>query len=201
MADGADVIVGTERGAIALPAQVTDMPDGVVWLPTNSPGLARSRRTLGVTSGAIVSVRRAVAAPTTSVDFEEAHDEPDLLAQDPTLADFGHDPWWLILIKVVVVFVFGMSMILSGVWFERRVVARMAVRPGPNQVGPFGLLQTLADGIKGMLKEDILPRDGRQGGVLLRARSSRRSARSTALSGRSRSDRWCASSATRRRCR
>src|SRR5690606_21295141 len=35
---------------------------------------------------------------------------------------------------------------------------RMAVRPGLNQVGPFGLLQTLADGIKGMLKEDLLPR-------------------------------------------
>jgi NADH-quinone oxidoreductase subunit H len=81
-----------------------------------------------------------------------------LWAQDPTLADFGHDPWWLILIKVVVVFIFGMSMILLGVWFERRVVARMAVRPGLNQVGPFGLLQTLADGIKGMLKEDLLPR-------------------------------------------
>ncbi len=81
-----------------------------------------------------------------------------LFAQDPTLADFGHDPWWLIIIKVIVVFIFGMSMILLGVWFERRVVARMAVRPGLNQVGPFGLLQTLADGIKGMFKEDLLPR-------------------------------------------
>ena len=80
------------------------------------------------------------------------------LAQDPTLADFGHDPWWLVIIKVVVAFIFGMSMILLGVWFERRVVARMAVRPGLNQVGPLGLLQTLADGIKGMLKEDLLPR-------------------------------------------
>ncbi len=77
---------------------------------------------------------------------------------DPTLADFGHDPWWLVLIKVVVVFAFGMGMTVIGVWYERRVVARMAVRPGPNQVGPLGLLQTLADGLKGMLKEDILPR-------------------------------------------
>jgi NADH-quinone oxidoreductase subunit H len=80
------------------------------------------------------------------------------LAQDPTLADFGHDTWWLVIVKVIVAFVFGMSMILLGVWFERRVVARMAVRPGLNQVGPLGLLQTLADGIKGMLKEDLLPR-------------------------------------------
>jgi len=80
------------------------------------------------------------------------------LAQDPTLADFGHDTWWLVILKVIVAFIFGMSMILLGVWFERRVVARMAVRPGLNQVGPLGLLQTLADGIKGMLKEDLLPR-------------------------------------------
>jgi NADH-quinone oxidoreductase subunit H len=80
------------------------------------------------------------------------------LAQDPTLADFGHDTWWLVIVKVIVAFIFGMAMILLGVWFERRVVARMAVRPGLNQVGPLGLLQTLADGIKGMLKEDLLPR-------------------------------------------
>ena len=81
-----------------------------------------------------------------------------LLAQDPTLENFGHDPWWLILIKVVGAFAFGALGTVLGVWFERRVVARMAERPGPNQVGPFGLLQTLVDGIKGMLKEDLLPR-------------------------------------------
>ncbi|MGN9914631.1 NADH-quinone oxidoreductase subunit NuoH [Phytohabitans sp. LJ34] len=80
------------------------------------------------------------------------------LAQDPTLQDFGHDPWWLVLIKVVFVFAFGMVCTLLGVWFERRVVARMAVRPGLNQAGPFGLLQTLADGLKGAFKEDIMPR-------------------------------------------
>jgi NADH-quinone oxidoreductase subunit H len=80
------------------------------------------------------------------------------LAQDPTLADFGHDPWWIILIKVLGAFVFGAIGTVLGVWFERRVVGRMAVRPGPNQAGPFGLLQTLLDGIKGMLKEDLLPR-------------------------------------------
>ncbi|MFV2113908.1 NADH-quinone oxidoreductase subunit NuoH [Micromonospora sp. LOL_025] len=80
------------------------------------------------------------------------------LAQDPTLADFGRDPWWLVLIKVVFAFVFGLLATLLGVWFERRVVGRMAVRPGPNQAGPFGLLQTLADGLKMAFKEDILPR-------------------------------------------
>jgi NADH-quinone oxidoreductase subunit H len=81
-----------------------------------------------------------------------------MLAQDPTLQDFGNDTWWLVLIKVVGVFAFGMLCTLLGVWFERRVVARMAVRPGLNQAGPFGLLQTLADGLKGAFKEDIMPR-------------------------------------------
>ena len=80
------------------------------------------------------------------------------LAQDPTLADFGRDPWWLVLIKIVFAFAFGLLATLLGVWFERRVVARMAVRPGPNQAGPFGLLQTLADGMKMAFKEDILPK-------------------------------------------
>ncbi|WP_025618999.1 NADH-quinone oxidoreductase subunit NuoH [Salinispora cortesiana] len=80
------------------------------------------------------------------------------LAQEPTLADFGQDPWWLVLIKVVFAFAFGLLATLLGVWFERRVVGRMAVRPGPNQLGPFGLLQTLADGMKMAFKEDILPR-------------------------------------------
>ncbi|MEE6261217.1 NADH-quinone oxidoreductase subunit NuoH [Plantactinospora sonchi] len=80
------------------------------------------------------------------------------LAQDPTLQDFGRDPWWLVLIKIVGAFVFAVLATLLGVWFERRVVARMAQRPGLNQIGPFGLLQTLADGLKMAFKEDILPK-------------------------------------------
>ncbi|WP_198348262.1 NADH-quinone oxidoreductase subunit NuoH [Plantactinospora sp. KBS50] len=79
------------------------------------------------------------------------------LAQDPTLQDFGHDTWWLVLAKVLLAFVFAVLATLLGVWFERRVVGFMQVRPGPNQVGPFGLLQTLADGLKMAFKEDILP--------------------------------------------
>jgi NADH-quinone oxidoreductase subunit G len=55
VADGDPVTVGTRVGAITLPAQVTDLPDRVVWLPTNSPG-ATVRRTLGVTAGARVTI-------------------------------------------------------------------------------------------------------------------------------------------------
>jgi NADH-quinone oxidoreductase subunit H len=77
---------------------------------------------------------------------------------NPSLSDFGRDPWWLILIKVVAVFVFLVVMTLFAIWYERRVVARMQVRPGPNRVGPFGLLQSLADGLKLAFKEDIMPR-------------------------------------------
>jgi NADH-quinone oxidoreductase subunit H len=76
----------------------------------------------------------------------------------PTLADFGHDVWWLIIIKIVVAFIFGVVMTLLGVWFERRMIGWMQVRPGPNRAGPFGLLQTLADGIKMAFKEDISPK-------------------------------------------
>ena len=83
---------------------------------------------------------------------------PDAVAQAPTLADFGQDVWWIVLIKIVGAFAFGVVMTLLGVWFERRVVARMQTRPGPNRAGPLGLLQTLADGIKMAFKEDIVPR-------------------------------------------
>ena len=50
------------------------------------------------------------------------------------LDQFGHDPWWLVLIKVVAVFAFLVVMTLFAIWYERRVVARMQVRPGPNRV-------------------------------------------------------------------
>lgn len=67
------------------------------------------------------------------------------------------DPFWLTLIKVVVVFGALMLITLFMIWFERRVVGRMQQRPGPNWNGPFGLLQSLADGLKLAFKEDVLP--------------------------------------------
>jgi NADH-quinone oxidoreductase subunit G len=53
--DGDPLTVGTARGAITLPVLITDMVDGVVWVPTNSPG-STVRRTLGVTEGALVDI-------------------------------------------------------------------------------------------------------------------------------------------------
>jgi NADH-quinone oxidoreductase subunit H len=76
---------------------------------------------------------------------------------DATLGVFGDDPWWVIVIKVVLVFVLLVGLTLFSIWFERRVVARMQHRLGPNVHGPFGLLQSLADGIKLALKEDLIP--------------------------------------------
>ncbi|TWE11550.1 NADH-quinone oxidoreductase subunit NuoH [Rudaeicoccus suwonensis] len=77
---------------------------------------------------------------------------------DNPAANFNDTPWWLSLIKAVLLFVFLLINTLIVIWFERRVIGRMQQRPGPNRTGPFGLLQTLADGVKLALKEDLIPR-------------------------------------------
>jgi NADH-quinone oxidoreductase subunit H len=77
---------------------------------------------------------------------------------NPTLSDFGHDPGWVIALKAVLIFVVLVLLTLFNIWWERRVVARMQHRIGPNVHGPFGLLQSLADGVKLALKEDITPK-------------------------------------------
>src|SRR5439155_23720797 len=65
--------------------------------------------------------------------------------------------WWIGISRVIAVFAFVVVRTLFTIWYERRVVARMQVRPGPNRNGPFGLLQSLADGLKLAFKEDIMP--------------------------------------------
>ena len=52
----------------------------------------------------------------------------------------------IVIIKVLVVFVVGLVGTMLMVWFERKVVSYMQNRVGPNKAGPWGLLQTLADG-------------------------------------------------------
>jgi NADH-quinone oxidoreductase subunit H len=61
------------------------------------------------------------------------------------------------LIKVVLVIFILLTAVAYTVWLERKVVGRMQNRWGPTRVGPFGLLQPLADGLKFILKEDLLP--------------------------------------------
>jgi len=75
----------------------------------------------------------------------------------PDLTVFGLDPWWLILIKALAVFVFLLLTVLVAILVERKVLGRMQMRFGPNRVGPFGLLQSLADGVKLALKEGLTP--------------------------------------------
>ena len=69
----------------------------------------------------------------------------------------GQDPGWLIAVKALLVFVICVVSTLAAVWTERRVLAKMQLRTGPNRAGKFGLLQSLADGVKLALKEDIIP--------------------------------------------
>ncbi len=71
---------------------------------------------------------------------------------------FGSDPVWVSILKAVLVFLVLVLLTLFNIWAERRVVARMQHRIGPNVHGPFGLLQSLADGVKLALKEDIIPK-------------------------------------------
>ncbi len=78
-------------------------------------------------------------------------------ADSPTLADFGTDVWWIIVIKVVGIFALLVALTLFAILFERKVVGRMQQRIGPNRVGPGGALQSLADGLKLAFKEDIMP--------------------------------------------
>jgi NADH-quinone oxidoreductase subunit H len=82
-----------------------------------------------------------------------------LLAVDPLL---DTDDWWwkvlaLVAVKVVVIFLIGLIGTMFMVWFERKIVAGMQNRVGPDKAGPWGLLQTLADGTKLFFKEDLLP--------------------------------------------
>ena len=73
------------------------------------------------------------------------------------MTGFGHDTWWLILAKSLLVFVFLVLTVLIAILAERKILGRMQMRWGPNRVGPRGYLQSLADGIKLALKEALIP--------------------------------------------
>jgi NADH-quinone oxidoreductase subunit H len=75
----------------------------------------------------------------------------------PASGNVGLAIFLIVLIKVVVVFAALMVAVMLMIWFERKVISDMQSRIGPNRAGPFGMLQTLADGIKLFFKEDLVP--------------------------------------------
>jgi NADH-quinone oxidoreductase subunit H len=81
-----------------------------------------------------------------------------MLALDPLLiGDITLGDVLVVLAKVLFIFVIGLVGTMLMVWFERKVIAGMQNRIGPNKAGPLGILQTLADGIKLFFKEDLIP--------------------------------------------
>ncbi|WP_431900714.1 NADH-quinone oxidoreductase subunit NuoH [Amycolatopsis thermoflava] len=83
-----------------------------------------------------------------------AQQAADQMTQAELLAD---DPWWLILLKTVVVLLIGPLLTIFLIVWERKAIGRMQNRPGPNRVGPGGYFQSLADAIKLPFKEQIIP--------------------------------------------
>jgi NADH-quinone oxidoreductase subunit H len=80
-----------------------------------------------------------------------------MFAADPLLFDVDLAVVLIVILKVVVVFALLLVATMLMVWFERKVVGDLQNRIGPNLAGPWGILQTLADGIKLFFKEDLLP--------------------------------------------
>ena len=68
--------------------------------------------------------------------------------------------WWHWLVFTVIIIAFVLALVMGFIWLERRGMGRMQARLGPNRTGPFGLLQPVADAIKVLLKEDIIPAKG-----------------------------------------
>jgi len=68
--------------------------------------------------------------------------------------------WLHLLVFAVIIINFVLLMVMFFIWFERRLIGRFQVRLGPNRAGPFGLLQPVADVIKILTKEDIVPTRG-----------------------------------------
>ena len=83
---------------------------------------------------------------------------PDHGTGDPLFSNgLNWEVWIIVLVKVLVAFVALLVATALMIWFERKVISDMQSRVGPNRAGPWGLLQTLADGTKLIFKEDLLP--------------------------------------------
>ena len=79
----------------------------------------------------------------------------DAVSNGGVVADFSAETWWLTLIKAVFIVAFLIVSVMMALWVERRGLARMQTRLGPNVNGPLGLLQAVADAGKLIMKEDF----------------------------------------------
>src|ERR671936_71114 len=75
------------------------------------------------------------------------------------LADVGYfEPWWMQIVKAIFIFAVGLQLVPIVIIVERKLLGRFQNRYGPNRVGPFGLLQPMADIVKLLTKEQFRPR-------------------------------------------
>ena len=141
---GAEVRLSSPAGSIVLPLEVDDSLDPrVVALFANceSPG--------STGASALIDPERAA----TDVEVERPSDgRPALLRTASTSASSSSCSS-----RSLVAFGFLLVSVMLMIWFERKVISDMQNRIGPNRAGPFGLLQTLADGTKLFFKEDLIP--------------------------------------------
>ena len=81
-----------------------------------------------------------------------------IFASDPLLSgDIGLAEVLIVLLKTLVAFGLLLTSVIFMIWFERKLISDFQNRVGPNKAGPWGLLQTLADGLKLIMKEDLIP--------------------------------------------
>ncbi len=81
-----------------------------------------------------------------------------VLALDPLLSgDIGMAEVLIVLLKTLVAFGLLLNSVILMIWFERKLISDFQNRVGPNKAGPWGLLQTVADGLKLIMKEDLIP--------------------------------------------
>ncbi|MDR2378659.1 MAG: NADH-quinone oxidoreductase subunit NuoH, partial [Bifidobacteriaceae bacterium] len=71
------------------------------------------------------------------------------------VADFSQDNGWIVAVKAVAILICALVSVIVAIWFERKVIARLQQRIGPNVRGPMGLFQLVYDAMKLFLKEDI----------------------------------------------
>ena len=146
VAAGTVVTATSSKGSVSLPVQPDDrIGRGAAVVTLHQPG---------PTVGALIDATARV----TEIRCGEAVMRPSILGLDPLLTgDIGLEEVLIVLLKVVITFALLLVAVMFMIWFERKVHADMSNRLGPNRAGPFGILQTLADGIKFFFKEDLLP--------------------------------------------